>query len=230
MSGGRGIEFPAGSIISAVVELTEISLQAGSQPLFDKFSLTLPDPGIYLVHGPTGSGKSLICKMISGRLSPQAGEALVDGTPAHRHAARHEGDFYSEAIPGDTYNETIRDYIATELAAAGASPGAAAEYFGLIDSYFPRGTDTQVSTMSFGERLILHAVLAAAAPGRIAVLDGQLGVLSESAVLFCWQMLQSSLVDHEKFIVLTAQSVPTYLEGESTAIRLSGGLPVRLAG
>lgn len=194
----------------------------------EQFSLTFPDPGLYVLCGPTASGKSLICRLIAGRVRPTSGEVRIDGSRPRSFPGGRPGDFYSEADGTLTFNESIRDFLSAELSAAGVSPRSAAEYFGLVDSYFAGGVNAPMATLSRGEGMILQAVLAAAAPGRIAILDGHLNSLSEAAALYAWHMLQSSLVEHEKFIIVTANGTHDYLDSESARIRLAGGLPVTI--
>jgi ABC-type multidrug transport system ATPase subunit len=210
-----------------VIELADLSLKRGKAVLFQGFNLVLPDPGIYVLSGPTGSGKSLICRLIAGLLRPTSGTVRIDGSPPRKGLAGQSSDFYGEAGAANTFNETVREYLEAELSVAGVNSVSVADYFGLLDSYLPGGINAPVATLSSGEFLILQAVLAAAAPGRIAILDGHLSVLSEDAATYCWQILQSSQVEHEKFIILTANDAHPRLEGESTGFQLAGGLPVR---
>lgn len=210
-----------------MIEIADVSLKRGKALLFDRFCLTLPDPGIYVLSGPTGSGKSLVCRLIAGRIRPTGGAVRIDGSAPRAGLSGQSGDFYGEAGAANTFNETVRDYLVAELSAAGVSSLSVADYFGMLDSYFPGGNNTPLEFLSSGEFLIVQAVLAAAAPGRIAILDGHLNVLSADAATYCWQILQSSQVEHEKFIILTANDAHPHLEEESTGIQLAGGLPVR---
>ncbi len=211
-----------------MIEIADVSLKRGKLQLFDQFSLTLPDPGIYLLSGPTGSGKSMLCSMIAGRVRPDDGKIAIDGSPPRKGLAGHSSDFYSEAGAANSFKESAREYLVAELAAAGINSRTAADYFGLLASYLPGGIEVSAAALSSGEFLILQATLAAASPGRIAILDGHLNNLSEDAAVYCWQILQSSLVEHEKFIILTANGSHAYLEGDSTLIQLAGGLPIRV--
>ena len=48
-------------------------------PVFDRFDLTIAAGSVVCISGPSGSGKSSLADILSGLISPDGGEVLVDG-------------------------------------------------------------------------------------------------------------------------------------------------------
>ncbi len=55
--------------------------EGGSHPTLAGIDLAVPSGGIVALIGPNGCGKSTLLRVIAGLLTPESGEALLDGVP-----------------------------------------------------------------------------------------------------------------------------------------------------
>ena len=49
-----------------MIKLTNVQKKYGGNYILDNVTITISKPGIYILHGINGSGKSTIIKLISG--------------------------------------------------------------------------------------------------------------------------------------------------------------------
>lgn len=65
-----------------------------NRKLFNGVNWQLEPGHLYGLLGRNGAGKTTLLKIMTGLLFPQAGEALIDGEPAHKRAAKQLSDIY----------------------------------------------------------------------------------------------------------------------------------------
>lgn len=63
--------------------ISGLSFHYGEQAILDSLSLNVRDGEFVSILGPSGCGKSTILKLLTGELTPEAGEILVGGEPVH---------------------------------------------------------------------------------------------------------------------------------------------------
>jgi ABC-2 type transport system ATP-binding protein len=70
-----------------LIRIENLSFGYRRAPLYQDFSLSLNEPGIYGLFGRNGSGKSTLLLLLAGLLFPKGGRVDVQGhAPAKRHA------------------------------------------------------------------------------------------------------------------------------------------------
>jgi branched-chain amino acid transport system ATP-binding protein len=96
------------------LELRGLRKRFGGLAAVDDLSLAIPENSIYGLMGPNGAGKTTILNLITGFLSPDEGQVLVDGQditgqPAHQVAAHGVARSYQNVrlFPGLTVLETV---------------------------------------------------------------------------------------------------------------------------
>lgn len=167
-------------------------------PLAGPFDLTLPAGGCIAIAGPSGSGKSLLLRMIAD-LDPNQGEAFLDGrerrgftAPAWRRRV-----VYSAAEPG-WWHDTIAPHF---------PPGAVRDRARIL---MPRlGLDValldrQVVRLSTGERQRLALIRALALDPPVLLLDEPTGPLDQDS------MARVEAVLHERLAAGTAILLVTH--------------------
>lgn len=60
-----------------MLEIKSVSKSYGEKKVFDNFSLTLPDKGVYAICTPSGSGKTTLLRLIAGLEKPDSGEIIL---------------------------------------------------------------------------------------------------------------------------------------------------------
>ena len=65
-----------------------------NRKLFNGVNWQLEPGHLYGLLGRNGAGKTTLLKIMTGLLFPQAGEALIDGEPAHKRTAKQLSDIY----------------------------------------------------------------------------------------------------------------------------------------
>lgn len=62
-----------------MIELNHISQSYGTSVIFDDFSYTFKDTGLYLLFGESGSGKTTLLNLLAGLTGFDSGEIVMDG-------------------------------------------------------------------------------------------------------------------------------------------------------
>ncbi len=65
-----------------------------NRKLFNGVNWQLEPGHLYGLLGRNGAGKTTLLKIMTGLLFPQAGDALIDGEPAHKRTAQQLSDIY----------------------------------------------------------------------------------------------------------------------------------------
>ncbi|SNT06823.1 ABC-F family ATP-binding cassette domain-containing protein [Antarctobacter heliothermus] len=92
-----------------LLQLTDVSLTFGGNPVFDNLSLTVHQGDRVALVGRNGSGKSTLMKVMGGLVEPDRGDRIV---PTGSSVG------YMEQEPDLSGFETLGDFAASELAAA----------------------------------------------------------------------------------------------------------------
>jgi ATP-binding cassette, subfamily B, multidrug efflux pump len=110
------------------IEFRDVSLRIGGQTLLDRVSFRLRPGEAVGITGRTGSGKTLIVKLITRLLDPDSGEVLVDGIDVRRIPVallrRRIGLVPQEPF---LFGDTIAENIAYGVPEAGPDGAAALE-------------------------------------------------------------------------------------------------------
>ena len=69
------------------LEIKDVSYRYGKKErrILDPFSMTIDSRGRVGLGAPSGFGKTTLCKLLSGYLTPDEGEILLDGRPLHSY-------------------------------------------------------------------------------------------------------------------------------------------------
>jgi phospholipid/cholesterol/gamma-HCH transport system ATP-binding protein len=98
----------------------------GGPAVLDGLSATLPTQGVTFVVGPSGSGKSVLCRLCIGLLKPDAGEVELWGEPVH---ALSEGALAKlrRRAPYLVQGPALLDWLTVEENVALAAPAKSLE-------------------------------------------------------------------------------------------------------
>lgn len=177
-------------------------------PVFEGLSV-LVGPGVTLVRGGDGRGKSTLLRLLAGELPAQAGRLSASGVDL-------------AADPAGYRRQVLRPEIATPPEFAQATPP---EVFAALRSRWPgfdaarleRAIDGLTLREHLGKRLFmlstgskrkvwLAAAFAAGAP--VTLLDDPFAALDRPSVRFVVELLREAAADAARAIVFTAYEAP----------------------
>ncbi len=98
----------------AVLRVDGLHVSLAGLPVLRGLSLSL-QPGWTAIVGPNGAGKSTLLRALAGLLSPQAGQAWLDGRPLAGYSARMRGQHIAWLAQHETADAngelTVRDVV-----------------------------------------------------------------------------------------------------------------------
>lgn len=208
-----------------VIEFSGVSFRSGDSTLLQDFSWQLPDPGIYLLLGGNGTGKSLLRDLLSGRARPTAGRIEIMG-----ETARHAGGqvWAADAAVAIRDEESVEEYVEYELAGSGASGAAVDDCLGLVRDHIHCSADQSLSSLPHHMLLLVQVAIAISVDSPLRILDGHLTYLDERNCKTASQMMQGFTVRQDDYLLVTASRVAAPLPDINDSWLLSRELPVRV--
>ncbi|MBX9769200.1 MAG: ATP-binding cassette domain-containing protein [Bdellovibrionales bacterium] len=103
------------------LELKSVDMLAeNGHPIFQKVDWKIEKGSHHLVYGPSGSGRSVLLKMLSGLLEPSGGDLLINGQSVHQMTFEEFLPFranigYGFANFGLLMNRTLRENLMLPL-------------------------------------------------------------------------------------------------------------------
>jgi iron complex transport system ATP-binding protein len=98
----------------AALHVSALSVTAGTDLLLNNIGFSLAAGGRLAVVGPNGAGKSTLLRTLYGRVRPETGQILLNGSPLERmplaERARHIAVVAQSDIPDARL--TVEDYVA----------------------------------------------------------------------------------------------------------------------
>jgi len=212
-----------------VSQLSGVQLKLGGRLLIDSLDWQLADPGAYLLLGPTGSGKTLLSRLLTGRQRPRRGSVLIDGLSLYALFGGYaEPLFIAQAEVACRESEPLELYLEAELAAAGESPSALDPVWEILDEHVPQGRRATLDELSHGQVLLAQIALASVIAARVAVLDGHLTYLDQQYCAAAAELISLVNREQDKFLVATASRVVYYFPQFKSRFVLSGDWPLSI--
>ncbi len=208
-----------------MIEFSEVSLVSGGTTLLTDFSWQMPDPGVYMLLGGNGTGKSLLANMLCGRTRPDKGSVSIMGEAASRIGGQVWAADAAMAIRED---ESVEEYIEFELSCSGAAGTAVDDCLRMLSSLHFNISDKLLSQLPHYELLLVQIAIAGFVEGPLRILDGHLTYLDDNYCKVAAQMLRSLALKQERFLLLTASRVASELPDLKAMWLLSRQLPVQL--
>lgn len=204
-------------------------LKLNGRQLLQDLDWQLPDPGAYLLLGPTGSGKSLLARVLTGRQRPQRGTVLIDGLSPYALIGGYSDPlFLAQAEVASREAEPLDLYLAAELARAGESPDVLERVWPVLDAHIA-DRRTVLSDLAQGQVLLAQIALAAVMPVRLAVLDGHLTYLDRVYCSAAAELIEGVNREQDKFLLAATSRLAGYFPPVRGRFLLSGEWPLDIS-
>jgi ABC transport system ATP-binding/permease protein len=217
----------AGAAGSRVLEARAISKSFGDKTVVRDFSIRILKGDRIGLVGANGSGKTTLLKLLTGRLTPDAGE-VIEGT----NMAQVTLDQTRSLDPQKTLAETLTGDSGDKVDVGGKLRHVMSYMQDFL--FLPEQAKTPVHVLSGGERARLLLARALAKPGNLLVLDEPTNDLDLETLDLLEEMIADYpgtvlLVSHDRdFLDRTVTSV-LYAEGDGRFIEYAGGYTDMLA-
>jgi putative ABC transport system ATP-binding protein len=113
----------------ALLELHDVSYQAGQNTILDHLSFTLEEGAFLTITGPSGSGKSTLLRVIASLVSPTNGELLFNGKQqrSYDYTDYRQQVSYCFQQPA-LFGDTVEDNLAFPYFVRSLSPDLPSNY------------------------------------------------------------------------------------------------------
>lgn len=208
-----------------MIEFSGVSFRSGGRTLLNDFSWQMPDPGIYLLLGGNGTGKSLLSSMLAGRTRAGSGEISIMGEPV-RQAGRQV--WLADAAASISDDESVEEYIEFEMSSSRTAGDSVDNCFRLLESVGLSIADQLLSQLPHHQFLLVQIALASSMDTALCILDGHLTFLDAYSCRRASQIMQGVAVRQEHFLLLTSSRVASELPRLNGSWILSRELPISL--
>ena len=162
-----------------VLEMEGVSLERGGRPVLRGVNLAVPEDGVTVLLGPSGSGKSSLLRCFNRLEAPEAGVVRFRGRDVSAidplALRRQVGMVFQRPTP---FPGTVRENLRVADPAAGeAAMGEALERAGLAPAFLDRRADD----LSGGEAQRMCLARALAAGPEVLLLDEPTSSLDEAS-------------------------------------------------
>jgi branched-chain amino acid transport system ATP-binding protein len=171
------------------LEVKDVAKRYGGLAALDGVDLSLAGPGIVGLIGPNGAGKTTLFDVMTGRIRPDRGAVLIDGTdlsgcPPHALTRLGVARTFQECrtLPEETCADNIvfalqdkrmggvlRRMVGFDRAARRAHREEALRLLDLVT--LSRYADSPASALSFGQKRLLEIACALATRPRLMLFD-----------------------------------------------------------
>ena len=190
-----------------VLQASKLYFSYAGQKLFTDFSANIP-PGITLVRGGDGRGKSTLLRLLAGVLPAQNGQLQIDGFDLQAQPAIYKAQvFWAEPRSG----------AFDQLTALGYFQWQRSSYADFDDAVLADMTDglglqahlhKQLFMLSTGSKRKVFLAAAFASNARLTLLDEPFAALDKTSIGFILDWLQDASSHHDRAWVMADYVVP----------------------
>jgi len=175
--------------------------------LFDNWSVRVK-PGVTLVRGGDGCGKTTLLRLLAGELAAAAGQLQVNGIDLARHPVAYRQQVFWFDPRSDACDQmTARDYFASRPDIhPGFDPQALAS---LVDGWsLAPHMDKRLYMLSTGSRRKVWLAAAFASNAAVTLLDDPFAALDSASIGFLMTLLEQAASDRARAWILAHYEAP----------------------
>lgn len=180
------------------IELSDVSYRSNHGPIITSASFSIESPGIAVIVGPTGSGKSHLLGILSGIVRPSAGDILVDSTSIVGSSAskRRMINRRIGVIATPVFHDDL-NLFENMLLVAGArgmtrEEATVAALEGLADVGLSHRRSSHANELSSGEQLQAGVAQALLGPVEMLLIDDPFRSMDEASFRTLFDVLAST--------------------------------------
>lgn len=172
------------------------------RPLFDNFSYTLAQGGVYGLLGRNGAGKSTMLHLMAGLLTPAEGHVRYRGVEVRRRLPQTQGDLF--LVPEEFALPAIKlsDYVRLQGC---FYPRFSAEDFRRYLRLFEMGGDWHLDRLSMGQRKKVFICFALAANTALLLMDEPTNGLDISGKSQFRKLMAAGMSEERTLVISTHQ-------------------------
>lgn len=202
------IDLPADTLPrSSVLQALGLSFGHSGLVLFDGLSFSLP-PGLSLVRGGDGRGKTTLLHLLSGELRPRAGRLEVNGIELDRDPAGYRRQVHRTGAGAEAFEQVTPVEALTAVRAQW--PAFDVDLLdALVEGLSLQGhMDKKLFMLSTGSRRKLWFAAALASRAPVTLVDDPFGALDRPSIGFVREMLRAAAGDPERALVFSGWETP----------------------
>jgi ABC-type multidrug transport system ATPase subunit len=210
-----------------VLELRDISFQAGETPLLQHIRLHWPAPHFGAILGPSGCGKTTLLRLIAGLHNPSEGTLLWQGRDLLTDGDLHPSEIgyvpqFSIAYDAMTVQETLDAALRLRVAGLGTAEKAERVEATLQDCGLNEVADRRVAVLSGGQKRRLALAIEMLTKPRLLLCDEVLSGLDPKSEGEIVDLLHRLSRDGERLILNVTHSL-AHLELYDSVTILTAG-------
>ena len=172
--------------------------------LFHDFSLELNAGSIYGLLGKNGAGKSTLIYLMTGLLTPNSGEALLDGENVRRRLPKTMSDLFLVPEEFELPNLTLKKYVS--LNAPFYPNFSQDDLQRYLDIFEMSGEmDTKFNNMSMGQKKKVFMAFALATNTRVILMDEPTNGLDIPSKSQFRKLIGAGMTDEKMILISTHQ-------------------------
>lgn len=190
-----------------VLQASKLYFSYPGQKLFTDFSANIP-PGITLVRGGDGRGKSTLLRLLAGVLPAQNGQLHMDGVDLQAQPANYKAQVFWAEPRSDAFEQlTALDYFQWQRSS----------YADFDDALLANMTDglglqahlhKQLFMLSTGSKRKVFLAAAFASNARLTLLDEPFAALDKTSIGFILNWLQDASRHYDRAWVMADYVAP----------------------
>lgn len=191
------------------IELSDVTYRSAHGPIITSAPLSIESPGIAVIVGPTGSGKSLLHALLRGDVRPTNGEVLVDAvsmsgisSSKRRSISRRIG-----VIATPVFHHDLNLFENMLLVAGGRGltreEATAAALEGLADVGLSHRRTSRPDELSSGEQLQAGVAQALLGPVEMLLIDDPFRSMDEASFRALFDVMTSTCLRRGIGMIIT---------------------------
>lgn len=192
---------------AGILEVKDLSFHYSGHALFTKWSATLP-PGVTLVLGGDGRGKTTLLRLLAGELAAETGEFTVNGIRLKTQPKDYRRQVFWMEPRTDAFDQMtpVQFFDLQRVAYAGFDDDALAQ---CVDGLaLAPELNKQLSMLSTGSKRKVWLAAAFASGAALTLLDMPFTALDKASIGYVLSRLQEAATDPARAFVVADYVAP----------------------